>query len=237
MMKQMMKMMKKRPKVLVVAVLTVGVWVWVAVMKALGYPMMGGMFWWLVLTPFVVLGFMKLVDPDASRLRRNRLGRGRRVAAAGVVAHAFGGEVVRVSLREIVPGAVVEAEEPDDFSLGELAWFDLVFDRAGHVQEVLDSVKHSNVFPEKFDTDVDRVVILINAGLLSFDDFTGPATRERVIDRADGAAMRILVERQEKVDALASLLCRKITVDGDCLREALGRSAGVGEAGVWLPRS
>ena len=143
-----------------------------------------------------------------------------------------------VSLREIVPGGVVvEAEEPDDFSLGELAWFDLVFDRAGHVQEVLDSVKHSNVFPEKFDTDVDRVVILINAGLLSFDDFTGPATRERVIDRADGAAMRILVERQEKVDALASLLCRKITVDGDCLREALGRSAGVGEAGVWLPRS
>ncbi len=129
-------------------------------------------------------------------------------------------------------------EEPDDFSLGELAWFDLVFDRAGHVQEVLDSVKHySNVFPEKFDTDVDRVVILINAGLLSFDDFTGPATRERVIDRADGAAMRILVERQEKVDALASLLRRKITVDGDCLREALGRSAGVGEVGVWWPRS
>ena len=237
MMKQMMKMMKKRPKVLVVAVLTVGVWVWVAVMKALGHSM-GGVFWWLVLTPFVVLVFMKLVESDASRLRRNRLVLGRRGAAAGVVAHAFGGEVVRVSLREIVPGGVVvEAEEPDDFSLGELAWFDLVFDRAGHVQEVLDSVKHSNVFPEKFDTDVDRVVILINAGLLSFDDFTGPATRERVIDRADGAAMRILVERQEKVDALASLLRRKITVDGDCLREALGRSAGVGEVGVWWPRS
>lgn len=236
-MKQMMKMMKKRPKVLVVAVLTVGVWVWVAVMKALGHSM-GGVFWWLVLTPFVVLVFMKLVESDASRLRRNRLVLGRRGAAAGVVAHAFGGEVVRVSLREIVPGGVVvEAEEPDDFSLGELAWFDLVFDRAGHVQEVLDSVKHSNVFPEKFDTDVDRVVILINAGLLSFDDFTGPATRERVIDRADGAAMRILVERQEKVDALASLLRRKITVDGDCLREALGRSAGVGEVGVWWPRS
>lgn len=236
-MKQMMKMMKKRPKVLVVAVLTVGVWVWVAVMKALGHSM-GGVFWWLVLTPFVVLVFMKLVESDASRLRRNRLVLGRRGAAAGVVAHAFGGEVVRVSLREIVPGGVVvEAEEPDDFSLGELAWFDLVFDRAGHVQEVLDSVKHSNVFPEKFDTDVDRVVILINAGLLSFDDFTGPATRERVIDHADGAAMRILVERQEKVDALASLLRRKITVDGDCLREALGRSAGVGEVGVWWPRS
>ena len=234
----MKQMMKKHPKVLVVAVLTVGVWVWVAVMKALGYPMVGGMFWWAVLTPFVVLGFVKLVESDERR-SHNRPGSvlWRRVAATGVVAHAFGAEVVRVSLRKIVPGAVVAVEKPDDFSLGESAWFDLVFDRAGHVQEVLDSVKHSNVFPEKFDTDVDRVVILINAGLLSFDDFTGPATRKRVIDRADGAAMRILVERQEKVDALASLLCRKITVDGDCLREALGRSAGVGEAGVWLPRS
>jgi hypothetical protein len=234
----MKQMMKKRSKVLV-AVLTVGVWVWVAVMKALGHSM-GGVFWWVVLTPFVVLGFVKLVESDERR-SHNRPGSvlWRRVAATGVVAHAFGAEVVRVGPRKIGPGGVVVAlEEPDDFSLGELAWFDLVFDRAGHVQEVLDSVKHySNVFPEKFDTDVDRVVILINAGLLSFDDFTGPATRERVIDRADGAAMRILVERQEKVDALASLLRRKITVDGDCLREALGRSAGVGEVGVWWPRS
>ena len=234
----MKQMMKKRSKVLV-AVLTVGVWVWVAVMKALGHSM-GGVFWWVVLTPFVVLGFVKLVESDERR-SHNRPGSvlWRRVAATGVVAHAFGAEVVRVGPRKIGPGGVVVAvEEPDDFSLGELAWFDLVFDRAGHVQEVLDSVKHySNIFPEKFDADVDRVVILINAGLLSFEDFTGPATRERVIDHADGVAMRILVERQEKVDALASLLRRKITVDGDCLREALGRSAGVGEAGVWSPRS